>query len=281
MVDIVIDPGHGGSRSVGGSDANHASGPSGLLEKAVTLDVAKRVAKALAAAGHNAVQTRTTDENLGLAARAKVAAKLAAPVFVSIHFNGFDGATQGTETFCHTTHFPKSAALCKAVQAATVAATGLKDRNRGSVKTLALGVLNPNSHVAATACVLLEVSFMDVPDEARRLQTAAYKDKVAAGIATGIGAYISTLATGREAVPARQLQDGFEALLPRRSKVGATQETPRRRRAATSRKGAPETLQGRRALRQQAADRWQDAPANIIRDRKTHRERICIGRFFQ
>ncbi|TCR60563.1 N-acetylmuramoyl-L-alanine amidase [Bosea sp. BK604] len=236
MVDIVIDPGHGGSRNVGGSDANHASGPSGLLEKTATLDVAKRVAKALEAAGHNAVLTRTTDENLGLAARAKVAERLKAPVFVSVHFNGFDGVTQGTETFCHTTHFPKSAVLCKAVQAATVTATGLRDRNRGGVKTLDLGVLNPNSHDAATACVLLEVSFMDVPDEDRRLQTAAYKDKVAAGIAAGIGAYVATLSVGRESVPARQLQDGFEALLPSRPEVAAGQEAPRRRRTAAPKK---------------------------------------------
>lgn len=248
MVDIVIDPGHGGSRNIGGSDANHASGPSGLLEKTVTLDVAKRVAKALAAAGHNAVLTRTTDDNLGLAARAKVAARLKAPVFVSIHFNGFDGATQGTETFCHTTHFPKSATLCKAVQAAAVAATGLKDRNRGGVKTLGLGVLNPNSHDAATACVLLEVSFMDVPEEDRRLQTAAYKDKVAAGIAAGIGAYLATLAGGREGVPARQLQDGFEALQPRRPRTAAALETPRRRRAAAAKKtAAGETGRAKRA----------------------------------
>lgn len=212
MVDIVLDPGHGGTKNMGGSDANHAVGPSGLLEKTVTLDIAKRVAKVLVAEGHNVVLTRTTDDNLGLSARAKVAAKIKAPVFVSIHFNGFDAKTQGTETFCHTNHFPRSEALCKAVQAGAVGATGLKDRNNGGVKTMALGVLNPDSQNSATACVLLEVSFMDVAAEDARLQTAAYKDKVAAGIAAGIKTYVGTLPNGNEGVPRRQLQDSFEAL---------------------------------------------------------------------
>jgi phosphoserine aminotransferase len=30
---IVIDPGHGGSKTVGGSSPNNATGPTGLLEK--------------------------------------------------------------------------------------------------------------------------------------------------------------------------------------------------------------------------------------------------------
>src|SRR5829696_3318170 len=130
MATIVIDPGHGGTTNVGGSSANHAKGPSGLLEKTATLDVAKRVATALRGSGHKVVLSRTGDTNLGLTDRARVAKTEKAPVFVSIHFNGFDKHTQGTETFCHTDHRPDSADLCRSVQAATVAATGLSDRNK-------------------------------------------------------------------------------------------------------------------------------------------------------
>lgn len=181
--------------------------------------------------------TRTTDDNLGLSARAKVAAKIKAPVFVSIHFNGFDAKVQGTETFCHTKHFPQSAALCKAVQAATVGATGLKDRNNGGVKTMALGVLNPDSHHSATACVLVEISFMDVAEEDKRLQTAAYKDKIAAGVASGIGAYIGKL--GKEAVAPREVQDGFEALNSGReaASAAAPKKSPGKSKPAASKKG--------------------------------------------
>ena len=37
MGTIVIDPGHGGDVKVGGSSPNNARGPSGVLEKALTL----------------------------------------------------------------------------------------------------------------------------------------------------------------------------------------------------------------------------------------------------
>jgi N-acetylmuramoyl-L-alanine amidase len=101
MATIVLDPGHGGTKPIGGSDPNHARGPSGLLEKTITIDIAKRVKTRLVGGGHTVVLTRSTDVNLSLADRAGVAKKRKAPVFVSIHFNGFDHTTQGTETFCH------------------------------------------------------------------------------------------------------------------------------------------------------------------------------------
>jgi N-acetylmuramoyl-L-alanine amidase len=99
MVTIVIDPGHGGMTKVDGSDPNHASGPSGLLEKTVTLDVARRMANELTKTGHTVVLTRTADINLGLTARAAVAKTIKADVFLSIHFNGYDKKTQGTGRF--------------------------------------------------------------------------------------------------------------------------------------------------------------------------------------
>ena len=37
---IVIDPGHGGTGSIGGSDGNHAVSPSGVKEKDLTLILA-------------------------------------------------------------------------------------------------------------------------------------------------------------------------------------------------------------------------------------------------
>lgn len=218
MATIVIDPGHGGLKPVGGSDPNHAQGPSGLLEKTITLDIGKRVADSLVQKGHQVVLTRTGDTNLGLADRAKFAKDRRAPVFVSIHFNGFDHKVQGTETFCHLQHSALSAALCRHVQAGAVNATGLNDRNAGApggVKTQALGVLNPVNHDNQTACVLCEVSFMDVPAEDARLQTTAYKNRVANGIASGIGAFLGEALQATPEAMAMALpefEDGYSIL---------------------------------------------------------------------
>src|SRR6266545_4414340 len=99
----VIDPGHGGSARVAGSSPNNAVGPTGLLEKDVTLDVVQRTAALLQSRGVDVTCTRTSDVNLGLAARADVAKQLGADVFLSIHFNApgspSDHTTNGTETW--------------------------------------------------------------------------------------------------------------------------------------------------------------------------------------
>ncbi|MFL6331777.1 MAG: N-acetylmuramoyl-L-alanine amidase, partial [Pyrinomonadaceae bacterium] len=44
---VVLDPGHGGETAVGGSSPNNATGPNKLLEKNLTLDLARRVQKIL------------------------------------------------------------------------------------------------------------------------------------------------------------------------------------------------------------------------------------------
>jgi N-acetylmuramoyl-L-alanine amidase len=245
MATIVLDPGHGGTQPIGGSDPNHAKGPSGLLEKTITLDIAKRVKTRLDGNGHTVVLTRSTDRNLSLADRAGVAKRLQAPVFVSIHFNGFDGRTQGTETFCHTTHSAKSAVLCRSVQKGAVGATGLMDRNSGApggVKTQTLGVLKPSSHDSNTACVLVEVSFMDVLAEDARLNTEPYKDKVADGLVSGIGDYLQANPAPAAQIAAAELEDGFEVLnlaLTKPKKSSARKSSARKSSARkSSRKGS-------------------------------------------
>ena len=102
---IVIDPGHGGTGSIGGSDGNHAVSASGVKEKDLTLTFANLVKtelqNAAATGGHtfNIIMTRTNDVNLSLANRAHVARTNHADRFVSIHFNAFNGVTRGVETY--------------------------------------------------------------------------------------------------------------------------------------------------------------------------------------
>src|SRR5690348_8206938 len=99
---IVIDPGHGGSARVGGSSPNNATGPNGLLEKDLTLDLGRRVA-ALLGNRANVILTRTTDANLSLADRARVAHDADADVFLSVHLNGYnDAAVDGSEAWVAT-----------------------------------------------------------------------------------------------------------------------------------------------------------------------------------
>ncbi len=91
---IVIDPGHGG-----GDQGTKT--PTGLIEKEITLDVARRLAGHLRTAGFDAVLTRDRDERVVLRDRARIANERGADLFVSIHVNWFqDGrANRGIETY--------------------------------------------------------------------------------------------------------------------------------------------------------------------------------------
>lgn len=197
MAKVVIDPGHGGTSEVGGSSPNNAKGPTGLLEKEVSLDLARRVHAALDVPGIEVKLTRDTDRNLGLKARADIARQEEADAFVSIHFNGFNGNAQGTETWHHRMASSDSKALAMLVQIALWKATGLDDRG---VKSSGFAVLRPDHHAPTTAACLVEVSFMDVAAEEARLRTSAYKDKLALALAGAIRGWL--IADGRMPAPA-------------------------------------------------------------------------------
>ena len=207
MAIIVVDPGHGGAAAVGGSSPNNAAGPAGTLEKALTLQIGRRLAAALSAAGHTAVLTRDADVNLGLAARAEIARARQATLFLSIHLNGdANPTTQGSETWLHSMHTAASADFAAAVQRRLVQATGL--RNRG-VKSKELGILNSVHHWAGTACCLVEISFLTDPHEEARLNRVDYQDEIAAALAQAMA---DALAMRIRAVPALAPADvGFTA----------------------------------------------------------------------
>ena len=184
MAVIVIDPGDGGTRIVGGSSPNNATGPAGTKEKTLALAVGLAARTALTARGYTVFTTRTSDVNLGLAARAHVARDHRASAFVSIHLNASDRHTaQGTETWLHTSHSARSKRLADRVQARVLAVTKWRDRG---VKAKGLGVLSPNSHDPQTACCLVEVSFLDRADEEQKLLTPDYQNAVASAIGDAV-----------------------------------------------------------------------------------------------
>ena len=172
---VVIDPGHGGSHDIGGSSKNNAVSPSGVLEKNMTLRFAFLVRDALQEAallgGHDVkiFLTRDTDTNLALSARAAVGKSKKADVFLSIHFNGFNGTARGTETLISpkaiNSNHAADKALAQRVQKATFNAIKAHDSNAKDrkVKDQTLGVLNQaNLGTKARGC-LVEVEFIDVP----------------------------------------------------------------------------------------------------------------------
>ena len=74
---VVIDPGHGG-KDPGTSHNN-------IVERELTLDVAKRLGSVLRAAGYNVVFTRSKDNWISLSERSNIAVRKKGDLFISIH----------------------------------------------------------------------------------------------------------------------------------------------------------------------------------------------------
>jgi N-acetylmuramoyl-L-alanine amidase/GH25 family lysozyme M1 (1,4-beta-N-acetylmuramidase) len=186
---VVIDAGHGGNAAAGGSSPNNAVGPNGLLEKDLTLDLARRVAAALG--GRFPVTlTRSGDVNSSLTQRANVAKQLDADIFLSIHFNGWnDPAVDGSEAWVATGSNGGSHALARTVLDRVLAVTHARDRG---VREADLGVLLPARLGARTAASLVEIAFLTNPPEAERLTHDEYRQALAQAIADGVAERLST-----------------------------------------------------------------------------------------
>jgi N-acetylmuramoyl-L-alanine amidase len=217
MPRVVIDPGHGGDTSIGGSSPNNATGPAGTLEKHLTLDVARHAARALGLAGHSVSLTRDGDLNLALDERAGLAKSVNADAFVSKHFNGFgDPHVQGTETWVHSLASNVSRNLAACVQSSLLDVTRYRDRG---VQAKKLKVLDPSLHDPTTAACLAEVSFITNGSDERRLQDPAYVQQLGEAIATGITEYLESAqkrieaASSRAALTARTAQKRGPTLL--------------------------------------------------------------------
>jgi N-acetylmuramoyl-L-alanine amidase len=89
---VALDAGHGGSNM-------GAVGPGGVLEKALTLDIARRIERRLAARGRvRVVMCRQGDVLVPVRARVRCANQAGARLFVSIHANSSPlGPTRGTK----------------------------------------------------------------------------------------------------------------------------------------------------------------------------------------
>jgi N-acetylmuramoyl-L-alanine amidase len=171
---ICIDAGHGGRDSGVVAEGD-------ILEKDVTLDIARRVRKALEAAGATVVMTRDGDTFVSLASRTAICNTAGADLFLSIHANGFyDDDVRGFEIYyLGTRSSPEAGSAAEAIRSALSAALDTRDRG---VRRAEFTVL------AWTKCpaVLVEVGYLTNPQERERLTDDAYRQKIADAIAAGL-----------------------------------------------------------------------------------------------
>jgi N-acetylmuramoyl-L-alanine amidase len=96
---VVIDPGHGGQDQ----GTVYSNGRSSVIEKNITLAIAKETVAALRAKKIFATLTRTEDKNMPLNERTAFANKLGAELFISVHMNSTPtpmvADAEGTETY--------------------------------------------------------------------------------------------------------------------------------------------------------------------------------------
>jgi len=196
---IVIDPGHGGNVEVGGSSANNATSPSGVLEKNMTLRMGMLVRDALTALatdGNHSIKvilTRDMDKNLGLADRAAVGAGNGADIFLSIHFNASEQHNaRGVETLVSpkekNSNHSADVALAQRIQTAVFNAIKAHDSNTKDrkVKDQPLTVLNEKHLGKATRGCLVEIEFIDVTAVDQLLNLNANAPEVRKDIAAAI-----------------------------------------------------------------------------------------------
>jgi N-acetylmuramoyl-L-alanine amidase len=167
---VVIDAGHGGYDR-GGIPGQR------VAEKDMTLDVAQRLKRVLAASGYRVVMTRDSDIFVSLGGRVAIANSYPNALFVCIHFNSAKRmGAGGIETYFYSRD---SLPLASAIH--YFVAGGAPSSNRG-VRRRGYYVLR-NTNVPS---VLVECGFLTNPTEAAYAQTASYRQKLAEEIAAGV-----------------------------------------------------------------------------------------------
>ena len=175
---VVIDPGHGGTDP-------GAIGIRGIRETDVVLEVSKIVKKLLSDKGVKVLLTRKNEIDLDLPLRVSFANNTDADIFVSIHANASRGKRRdinGLETFYF--RGGRGRLLAKKIQKQILRVSpGSPDRG---VKQGRFYVIKNTSMPA----VLVEIGFLTGRLDARRLEKAAHRKRLAYAIAKGILEYL-------------------------------------------------------------------------------------------
>ncbi|WP_109481206.1 N-acetylmuramoyl-L-alanine amidase [Paraburkholderia sp. C35] len=223
LLTVAIDPGHGG-------EDPGAIGGSGTYEQHVALDIAKKLrAKIDAQPNMRAMMTRDADFFVPLNVRVQKARRVGADLFVSIHADAFTTPeASGSSVFALSEHGASSAAArwmankenssdqigginIKSADASVNRALfdmsttaqirdsmrygtfvlkeigGINRLHKGSVEQAGFAVLKAPD----IPSILVETAFISNPDEERRLNDDAYRDKMASAIMSGIKRYFA------------------------------------------------------------------------------------------
>jgi N-acetylmuramoyl-L-alanine amidase len=169
---VVIDPGHGGKDP-------GATSVLGFYEKSINLSVANELAELLRWAGLAVKMTRSSDVFLPLDARAEIANRWGADLFVSLHADSCGTpSVQGFTVYVCRSASPQSQSAARAVEKA-LGGQGLK--NRG-VRGADYRVLVKNTCPA----ILVELGYLSNREEAARLADPEFRNQMARWLAQGI-----------------------------------------------------------------------------------------------
>lgn len=173
MKTIVIDPGHGGK------DPGATGG--GVQEKAVVLNIAKKIGAFLEAKGCTVMLTRETDVFVELSDRARMANAAKADLYVSVHCNSVEGNARATgmEVYHYTRASEASKHAARAIYDKLLPVSGLRGRG---VKSKDLAVLRETVMPA----VLVELGFISNDSDRAKLTNFAWQDDAAKAISDGI-----------------------------------------------------------------------------------------------
>ena len=209
---VVVDPGHDaranpatepigpGSPTLKIKDGGGTHGVvTGTREADLVLDVSLRLRALLRRAGVDVVmtRTRTSGPGMGNVARARIANRAGAALFLRIHADGHaSSAVRGTHTLVPALRrgwtddvYGSSRRAARAVQAELVRALGFADRGIGERSDFT------GFNWADVPVVLVELGFMTNPVEDRRLATDAARRRAALGLCRGTLRFVGLAAS--------------------------------------------------------------------------------------
>ena len=220
---IIIDPGHGG-KDLGAkvsywTKKKIQSKLKVVLEKDITLSVAKIIYKKLKAKGHRVYLSRTHDRTVSLQSRSEMADKVSADLFISIHANSsLHPSSRGVETFYLDNHKDKTIkhveqlenssfttkdpivqqilrdlVISKTAPLSKILATKIHhELSKGVMKKYRLknrGIRPGLFYVLALSqrpAVLLEVGFLSNPQERKMILGSKFQEDYASAVVKGI-----------------------------------------------------------------------------------------------
>lgn len=172
MPTVVVDAGHGGN------DGGTYSGK--IIEKDITLAVAKKMQKLLEEQDINVIMTRETDEYMELEERTKISNENDTDLFISVHCNYYEGGSEVKGIECYYAEDDEiSEEVAWIIMKSIDGITGL--RNRGA-KEEDYFVTEFNDAPA----VLVEMGFLSNPTECKNLADSDYQQSIAKELVEGI-----------------------------------------------------------------------------------------------